>query len=72
MIRIRLSTLLGERRWTQSKMAKVAGLRAGTMNEYYNELVQNVNLRTLEKMCIALDCDIGDILKIEPETPKKQ
>ena len=68
MIRIRLSTLLGERRWTQTKFAKLAGLRAATVNEYYNELVRNVSLDTIDSMCKALGCQVGDLLVREPDT----
>ena len=78
MIRIRLSTLLGERRWTQTKFAKLAGLRAATVNEYYNELVRNVSLDTIDSMCKALGCQVdsmckalgcqvGDLLVREPD-----
>ena len=38
MIRILLSTRLGERRWTQAKLAQKTGIRKATINEIYNEL----------------------------------
>lgn len=44
MIRIRLSTLLGERRWTQADLARATGIRAATINEYYHEQVDRINL----------------------------
>lgn len=44
MIRIYLSRLLGERRWTQADLARKTGIRAATINEYYNELSVRVNL----------------------------
>ena len=31
----------------------------------------NVTTEVLEKICKALDCDIGDIMEILPDTPKK-
>ena len=72
MIRIRLSTLLGERRWTQTKFAKIAGLRVATVNEYYNELVRNVSLDTIDRMCTALGCQVGDLLVWEPDKTEEQ
>lgn len=72
MIRIRLSTLLGERRWTQTHFAKLAGLRAATVNEYYNELVRNVSLETIDRMCKALGCQVGDLLVWEPDKTEEQ
>ncbi len=71
MIRIRLSTLLGERRWKQTKFEKIAGLRVATVNEYYNELVRNVALDTIDRMCKALECQVGDLLVREPDDPEE-
>lgn len=33
MIRIRLSTLLGEKKWTQADLARRTGIRANTIND---------------------------------------
>ena len=65
MIRILLSTKLGEKRLTQADLARKTGIRAATINELYNELADRVNLAHLELICEALDCDIPDLLKIE-------
>ncbi len=62
MIRILLSTRLGERRWTQSDLSKATGIRAATINELYHEMVERVNLEHLDLICEALGCDINDIL----------
>lgn len=79
MIRILLSTRLGERRWTQADLARATGIRAATINELYNELVDRVNLDHLDRICRALDCEVGDLLLYEdgdgkalPPRPKKR
>lgn len=79
MIRILLSTRLGERRWTQADLARATGIRAATINELYNELVDRVNLEHLDRICRALDCEVGDLLlykdgdgKALPPRPKKR
>jgi len=66
MIKILLSTRLGERRWTQKKLSDVTGIRPSTIGELYNELVDRVNLEHLEKICRALECDISELLVLEP------
>lgn len=43
MIRILLSTRLGERRWTQADLARKTGIRPNTISELYHELVIRVN-----------------------------
>ena len=64
-VRIYLSELLGERRISQAELARKTGIRANTINELYWELVERVNLEHIEKICNVLDCEIGDLLKIE-------
>lgn len=74
MIRIVLSRLLGERRWTQADLSRATGIRAATINEYYHEMVERVNLEHLDLICKALDCEVGDLLvrveSWEPPPPK--
>ncbi len=65
MIRIRLSTLLGERRINQATLSRATGIRPTTINEMYRELSDRISLEHLYKICIALDCTITDILELE-------
>ena len=67
MIRILLSARLGERRWTQARLAQETGLRPATINELYNEMVDSISLEKLDKICHALNCDVGDILVVETD-----
>jgi putative transcriptional regulator len=62
MIRILLSTRLGERRWTQATLAKKTGIRPSTINELYHEIAERVSFEHLDLICEALDCDITDII----------
>ena len=65
MIRIRLSTLLGERRWTQADLARKTGIRAATINDLYNEFAERVNLEHLDKICEVLGCELGELIQRE-------
>lgn len=71
MIRILLSTRLGERRWTQADLARKTGIRPSTINDWYHELVERINLEHLDLICEALDCDISDILIRVPNTESR-
>lgn len=62
MIRILLSTRLGERRWTQADLARKTGIRPSTINDLYHDLAERINLEHLDLICEALDCDISDII----------
>ena len=72
MIRILLSTRLGERRWTQAKLSRETGIRRATINEMYNELTDRVSLEALDKICESLECDLGDLLVRTPDPEFKR
>ncbi|WP_367926816.1 helix-turn-helix domain-containing protein [Faecousia sp.] len=67
MIRILLSTRLGERRWTQADLARATGIRPSTINDLYHELADRVNLEHLDLICEALDCDLSDLIIRVPD-----
>lgn len=69
MIRILLSTRLGERRWTQADLARATGIRPSTINDLYNELAERVSLDHLDLICEALECDLSDLI-IRTENPE--
>ena len=66
MIRILLSTRLGERRWTQADLARKTGIRPSTINDLYHEIAERVNLEHLDLICEALGCELSDIIIREP------
>lgn len=63
MIRIHLSRLLGEKRWTQADLSRKTGIRPNTISELYHELTEKINLTQLDKICEVLECDLSDILE---------
>lgn len=71
MIRILLSTRLGERRMTQSDLARVTGIRSQTINELYHDFAERVNLDDLDLICEALDCDLEDLIVREPNIERR-
>lgn len=68
MIRITLSTKLGELRWTQADLARATGIRLSTINELYHEFAERVNLEHLDLICEALDCELSDIIIRIPDS----
>ena len=65
MIRIHLSELLGRKRWTQAKLARVTGIRPSTISEMYNEIITRVTLDHLDLICEALDCPLDKLITFE-------
>ena len=64
-IRIRLSTLLGERRMKQKELADLTGIGAATINHYYNENIDRVSLNHFEAICEVLKCRLNELLVME-------
>ena len=68
MVRILLSRKLGELRWTQADLARATGIRPSTINEYYHELAERINLEHFDLICEALDCDLTELIVRVPNT----
>ena len=62
MIRIQLSKLLGEKRLTQADIARMTGIRAGTINDLYHEIATRISLEHLDLLCEALGCELSDLM----------
>ncbi len=71
MIKILLSSRLGERRITQADLARMTGIRPSTINELYHEIIERVNLEHLDLICEALDCDLNELITRVPNKEPK-
>lgn len=71
MIRIKLSRILGEKRWTQSELARKTGIRPNTINLMYHDIAERISLEQLDKICEVLQCSITDILEMEKEEKRR-
>ena len=71
MICNHLSRILGEKRWSQAKLARATGIRAATINELYNDFAERVSLEHLDRICEALECDLTDIIEYIPSSQRK-
>ena len=65
MLRIRLSTLLGERRLRISDVCRDTGINRGTLTRLYYESAERIDVDTLERLCSYLACDVSDLLRID-------
>ena len=71
MIRILLSTKLGEVRMTQAELSRVTGIRPNTIGELYHELAERVSLEQLDLICDALDCNLDELMIRTPNDPPR-
>lgn len=75
MIRILLSTRLGERKLTQAELSRMTQIRPATINDLYWEICERVSLDHLDLICEALDCELSELIireeNVEPRIRTK-
>lgn len=57
----KLKKLLVDKDMTMSELRKQAEIAPNTMTKINRN--ENVNMEILEKICMTLDCDFGDIME---------
>ena len=67
MIKIKLSNLLGEHKMTQRALAKATNIRPATISKMYYEEVKRIDIRQLNNICKAFNCEISELLEYIPE-----
>ena len=65
MIRITLDLALEKFNISRYELAKRTGIRYHIIDNYYKNKVIRYDSFVLDKICIALDCKIEDIIKFE-------
>ena len=74
MIEIKLRDLMWQRQIRSvSELARSAGVSRQTLDALYNrsEKVKGIQFQTLESLCRALSCRIGDLIQYVPDTASK-
>lgn len=67
MIRIKLSELLGKHKMTQKALADLTDIRPATISKMYYEEVKRIDIRHLNNMCKAFNCEISELLEYVPD-----
>jgi putative transcriptional regulator len=65
--RFRLRELLAARHLSQLEVQALTGLAYSTINEMCNNRTHRIDLATLDVLCDALECQVGDIIERLPE-----
>lgn len=67
MIRICLDETLARRNISRYELAKRTGIQYQIIDNYYKNRVKRYDGFVLERICAALDCGIGDVIKYVKE-----
>lgn len=63
MIRIHLSTLMGQHKEKLADLIRSTGLARNTCSGLYQETTTRLDLETLNAICKHYQCNIGDLLE---------
>ena len=67
MIQITLDKALASRKISRYELSKRTGIQYQIIDKYYKNRVKRFDSFVLERICIALDCEVSDILKFVKE-----
>lgn len=65
MIVCNLPILLAERRMKVADVARETGMSKTTLHKLYNGQSTRIDFETIEKLCVLLNVEVGDLLKIK-------
>ncbi|MEC0167490.1 helix-turn-helix transcriptional regulator [Paenibacillus graminis] len=72
MIKIHLSRLMGEKRINIADLSRMTGLHRNGITKLYNEDTDGVKFPTLDLICKALNCKVGDIIEYIDEEDRAE
>ena len=67
MIKIKLSDLLGKYKMNQKTLSKHTNIRPATISKMYYEEVKRIDIRHINSICKAFDCEISDLFEYIPD-----
>lgn len=65
MIKSNLAVLLAERKMRVADLVKETGINKSTLYKLYNDESVRIDFETIDKICLALNIEVGDLLKFE-------
>ncbi|MGH2049658.1 helix-turn-helix domain-containing protein, partial [Acinetobacter baumannii] len=57
-----LAVLLAERKLKVADLVRSTGINKSTLHKLYNDESVRIDFETIDKICIALDVEVGDLL----------
>ena len=64
-MRCRLSTLMGQARYSIQDVHKKTGLARSTVTQLYHDKATRIDFETIEKLCQLFQCNLEDLLELE-------
>ena len=71
-ILVRLDNLLHERRMTLTELAESVDITLANLSILKTGKARAIRFSTLEAICVALDCQPGDLLEFQSDTDESE
>ena len=68
-IEFRLAVLMAERKMKLKDLAETLNITQANASHLKTGKIKALKLKTLEKLCFLLDCQPGDLMEYQPESP---
>jgi putative transcriptional regulator len=72
MITCRLKQLLKKKNWSRYRLQKETGVTYPTLHALYHNKSKGYRSDVLDRLCSALGCELGELLRWEPRRFRKQ
>lgn len=72
MIKIKLSDLLGKHKMNQKTLSKLTNIRPATISKMYYEEVKRIDIKHINNICKAFECEISDLFEYIPDDSDKK
>ena len=66
MIKNNIPVQMAEKRMNIQKLSEKSGISRTTLSKIYNDKATRIDFNTLDALCRALDCSVGDLLEYIP------
>lgn len=66
-IKFLIDDVLNEKELSKNWLEEKANLQRSQLNSYANNKVKRIDLNVLARICLALDVEVGDIIKLQKE-----
>ena len=67
MIKNNLSKIMGEKRINMTELSRISDLNRTTIFQLYHNKTAHVGFETMNKLCNALNCTVGELFEHIPD-----
>lgn len=67
MLKNNLPVLMAKQKMRIAELHRLTGISASTLSKLYNEKTNMISFTTIEKICLTLDCTVGELFEVIPD-----